>query len=519
MATFTVPATRTQAVPRPLLIAGTVGAVVAVGYLLAPPMGPDYAAQLAHAELAKQHWPALLDFRWYGGYHPLGYSVLSPPVSALLGVRVATAVGYLASVLLFAALLMRIGAVRPIAGAVVAALCFTGNLANTRTAFTLGVAAGLAALLALTYRRMGLAVILAAIVALTSPVAGLFLGLGGAALMFVGSRRHGIALGAGALVPTVAVGLTFGNGGHMNYALHDAKTAVVLCLLLAALCWDRPVVLWGALLAIVLVVTAYLLPTPVGKNADRLPELFALPMIVGFARIPLTVLATVTLVLLAALPSRAADAVRSDPALDEAFYEPLVEQLTDRQVAGPVEVVPISLHGETAFVAAHIPLARGWLRQVDIDRNPLFYDGTIDRLTYQQWLNDNAISWVAVARAPHDWAGYRETTLVRQGLPYLQPVWSDETWILFAVANSRPVVSAPGQVLTRDAVSLTLALPTPGAYDVRIRPSRFLSASSGCVRASPDGWTELVVDEPGTVRLHGSLLPRHCPATTWDRDA
>jgi hypothetical protein len=34
----------------------------------------------------EQHWPALLNRTWYGGFDPLGYSVLSPPVMALLGV-------------------------------------------------------------------------------------------------------------------------------------------------------------------------------------------------------------------------------------------------------------------------------------------------------------------------------------------------------------------------------------------------------------------------------------------------
>ena len=72
-------------------------------------MGRDLSAQLAYAQLAEQHWPELLDLRWYGGFDPLGYSVLSPPVMALLGVRLTTALGYVLSVVLFAALLKRTG--------------------------------------------------------------------------------------------------------------------------------------------------------------------------------------------------------------------------------------------------------------------------------------------------------------------------------------------------------------------------------------------------------------------------
>ena len=70
-----------------IIFAGSIAVVFAVGYLLVAPMGRDLSAQLAHAALAREHWLALLDLRWYGGFDPVGYSVLSPAVMALLGVR------------------------------------------------------------------------------------------------------------------------------------------------------------------------------------------------------------------------------------------------------------------------------------------------------------------------------------------------------------------------------------------------------------------------------------------------
>ena len=106
-----------------VLASGSLAVLVAIAYLLAPPMGRDYSAQLAHAELAKQHWPELLDLRWYGGFDPLGYSIWSPPVMALLGVRLTTALAYVVSVVLFAALLKRVQVARPVLGAVTAAVC------------------------------------------------------------------------------------------------------------------------------------------------------------------------------------------------------------------------------------------------------------------------------------------------------------------------------------------------------------------------------------------------------------
>ena len=122
-----------------IVIASSIAVLVAAAYLLAAPMGRDLTAQMAHAELAQQHWPVVLDLRWYGGFDPLGYSVLSPLVMALLGVRVTTALAYVACVMLFAALLKRTAVARPLAGAITGAVCLTGNLVVTRTTFELGL--------------------------------------------------------------------------------------------------------------------------------------------------------------------------------------------------------------------------------------------------------------------------------------------------------------------------------------------------------------------------------------------
>ena len=134
-----------------------------------------------------------------------------------------------------------------------------------------------------------------------------------------------------------------------------------------------------------------------------------------------------------------------------------------------------------------------------------------EREDVPRWLHDNAISYVAVSKGPYDWAATDEAALVRRGfLPYLEPVGWDATWTLYAVRNARPVVQPPGRVIARDAVSLTLDLPSPGEYQLRVHWSRYLSASNGCVRPADDGWTTVVADQPGTVKIEGSWMPRHC---------
>ncbi len=492
--------------------AGSIAVLFAIAYLLAAPMGRDLSAQLAHAQLAELQWPALLNLRWYGGFDPLGYSVLSPPLMALLGVRLTTALAYVASVVLFATLLAKTKVVRPMGGAITAAVCLTGNLVTTRTTFALGLAVGLGALLAFVSGRLRVSSVLSCLAALTSPVAGLFLGVAGAALFLSGRRRNGMTLGLSALVPTIAVAIGFGNGGYQTFALMHAVMGVLVCVAVAGLCWRLPVVRWGGLLSAGMVAAAYLLPTPVGTTVTRLPELFAAPVIVAVAAFSLLGIIAATTSVVLALPPVSVTEVkeRGDPVLSAEFYAPLLHELVDHEVAGPIEVVPTLRRGEAAFVAPVTAIARGWSRPVDTRDNPIFYDGTLNADTYRQWLDDNAISYVALPNGPYDWTAPEEATLVRRGLPYLRTVWSSPTWSLYAVTNPRPVISPPGRVVARDGVSLTLSLPEPGEYVLRVRWSRYVSASRGCVRQADSGWTTVVVDNPSIVKIKGSLAPRHC---------
>jgi hypothetical protein len=489
-----------------------VGTTLAVAYLLAPPMGADLSAQVAWAEVAERGWPALLDLRWYGGVNPLGYSVLAPPLMALLGVRLATAVGYLAGVVVVTALFQRVPVRRPVAGGVVAALGLAGNLASSRTTFVLGLAIALGALLAVAYHRRWLAVLLAVLTALTSPVAALFLMLAGVALALSGHRRTGIRLSASAAGPTIIVGLLFGNGGLMPFGPVQAAFAVLASLIVVAACWDVPVVRWAALLSAVVVVVAYVVPNPVGSNAARLAELLAPAALVAVSGLPGRAVAALGVIVMVPQPLLYLDEVRArgEAALDPAFYAPLAEQLEARRISEPVEVVPMRRHGEAAAIASVVPLARGWIRQVDVGRNGVFYDGSIGEGTYRRWLDNNGVAWVALARGEHDWAAGKEAALVRAGLPYLRPVWANQTWTLYEVTDATPVVTPPGRVLGRGPDSLTLELPAAGKYDLRVRWSRWLSASAGCLERGPEGWTRVVVEQAEVVRLTSRLMPRPC---------
>ncbi|SBT45187.1 hypothetical protein [Micromonospora auratinigra] len=529
--------------------------------LTLPATGSDLSAQVARAGFFAAHGAAPVDLRWYGGVHPWGYSLLSPPLMALLGVRLTGALALLASATALAALLVRTRVPRPLLGGLVGVLTIAGNLVSGRVTYALGVAFGLAALLALTlpagavrsrWWRGGLAVPAALFASAASPVAGLFVGLAGVALLLTRRYADGLLLAVPAAVPIAVTGLLFGEGGWMNISGTDTLHAVVTSLLAAALVGYRPVRV-GALLSAAGVLAAALLHTPVGLNATRLVVMFALPVLAAAARLPERLTRRLPARLAppphrtsGSTPDRAAGARRGpaaralpgavglvallaavawwqppvvaadlgsadDPTADPAYFAPLRAELTRRGLTGRVEVPPTRNYWEAARLG-EVPLARGWLRQADIARNPLFFTtvpgatGTGVPLTadsYRAWLADHAVQYVAVPDAELSWVGRPEAELVTGGLPYLTEVWSDPHWRLYAVTDPTPLVGAPGELLRQDAATVTFRAAGPGRVPVRVRHDRWLTVSGGATLAPDGDWTMVTVPRAGTYTLGG----------------
>src|SRR3954454_16767001 len=82
------------------LLAGAIAGT----YLLVAPQSADLAAQVYRAGLFSRTGFLLWDNAWYGGHPMLGYSVLFPPLGALLGVRLVGAVSVVAAAGLFGVL-------------------------------------------------------------------------------------------------------------------------------------------------------------------------------------------------------------------------------------------------------------------------------------------------------------------------------------------------------------------------------------------------------------------------------
>ncbi|GAA4451472.1 hypothetical protein [Phytohabitans houttuyneae] len=528
----------------------TVGATAALATALAatflalPKMGSDLSAQVARADFFADHGLTFIDLRWYGGTNQFGYSLVSQPVMALLGVRVTGALALVGAAVAFAALLVRTGVPRPLLGSLVGAVCIAGNLVSGRVTYALGVAFGLAALVALVSglrHRLLLAGGLALLASATSPVAGLFVGLAGVALMLgkrpggrAGpSRQVGLLDGAvvalAGAVPLGVTALLFGEGGWMNISRTDATHAIVTSLAVALLVTYRPVRA-GALLSAAGVLAAALVHTPVGLNATRLAAMFALPVLAACARVPRMPrgvrspriharirlprrtrnrLAAAGLVVTLAAgywwqpPVSWADLRDAgNPTSDPAYFAPLLAELRARRPAGRIEVPPTRDYWEAAYLDG-FPLARGWLRQVDIERNPLFFEsvpgasGTGVALTpdgYRAWLADNAVTYVAVPDAELSWVGRTEAALVPR---VLQQVWAGGHWRLFAVPDPTPIVAPPATLVTSDAATLAFDTPVGGDVRVRIRHSRWLAIDGGATLTRDGEWALARVPGPG----------------------
>jgi hypothetical protein len=516
----------------------TVGATAALAtalaaaFLASPRMGSDLSAQVARADFFAGHGFTPVDLRWYGGTNQFGYSLVSQPVMALLGVRVTGALALVGAAVAFAALLVRTGVPRPLLGSLVGAVCIAGNLVSGRVTYALGVAFGLSALVVLVsgprYRLVAAAG-LALLASATSPVAGLFVGLAGVALTLGRRRRDGVLLAAAGAVPLGVTALLFGEGGWMNISRTDTIHAIVTSLAVAVLVGFRPVRA-GALLSAAGVLVAALVHTPVGLNATRLVAMFALPVLAAAARTPRlprgvrapriharirlprrtrTRLAGAGLVAVLAAgwwwqpPLVWADLRDAgNPTSDPAYFAPLLAELRARRPAGRVEIPPTRDYWEAAYLDG-FPLARGWLRQVDIDRNPLFFQtvpgasGTGVALTpaaYRAWLAESAVTYVAVPDAELSWVGRAEAALAPRLLP---EVWSGGHWRLYAVPDPTPIVAAPATLVVSDAASLTFDAPAAGEVRVRIRHSRWLTVGGGASLARDGGWTVARVPAPG----------------------
>jgi hypothetical protein len=508
-----------------------VAALGAVAYLLLDPATADHAAQEYRAGLVRDAGLGLWDNGWFGGHHTPAYSVLSPGLGALLGVRLAGALAAVAAAGLFGLLAQRHwGAAAGKVAAVWFAVGAIATLVSGRVTFLLGVALGLGALLALQRARPLLACALATLTTLASPVAGLFLALALAALSFGAggpARRISRALVLAALGPAAILAILFPEGGTEPFVASAFWPALVAIALVAAALPARERALRaGAAVYALTCIAAFVFATPLGGNVTRLGALLAGPVLAGSllavrAR-PVTALRRPAFLLAAlALPlaywqlyPAVRDVVRAsgDPSTSAAYHAPLVRFLQRRAGTFRVEIPLTANHWEAAHVAPHVALARGWERQLDRRYGALFYDGTLSAATYRAWLDEHAVAYVAVPDAPLDYSSLDEAKLVAAGLPYLRPAWRSAHWRVFAVRRPKPLVAGAADTITLRSDGFTIHARRRGNALVRVRHTRWWAVTSGraCVEPGAGGMTRVRVLRPGTISVQARLTGPAC---------
>ncbi|MEU9349620.1 hypothetical protein AB0D65_01025 [Streptomyces griseoloalbus] len=508
----------------PLLATLPVLPLYALWWALLATGGGDLAAQDAWAGFAARHGSSAYNLFWYGGMHTANYSLISPYLMAAFGVRALTVASGITASWLAAVLIQRAPLRRPVAPALIASLALWCNVASGRTTFALGVAFGLAACLFLAQRkRLVLAGAYAALATMASPVAGLFLAVVGAGFLIDRQRGPAMAL---LCPPALVVGVTsalFPFTGEQLMPAPRIWPPAFLGLAVAVLAppaWR--VARWsGAVYAVGTVVT-YLVPSPVGTNVERFAE-YAAPVVLLTALLAQPRLRVLRRNLLVAalvfsvgwLGKKTVDdlavstAVPAWAAQTRGVVEALDGLGADRS---RVEVVPARNHREAAKLAPYVHLARGWNRQLDMERARLFYDGSFSAAAYREWLDRWAVGFVVLPNGLPDGFAREEARLIRHDRPdWLLPVWHDAHWQVFRVRDAVPLVSAPGTVVRTSSADLVLRVSRPGAVTVRIAYSPWLRSDGGGCLSREGEFTRLTVAAPGEYRISSEYGPSPAP--------
>jgi hypothetical protein len=498
---------------RELLVGAAVTAIIGALVVAVGPAPGDAAVHLYRTFLVR-HGIFVWDNLSYSGWYPLtSYSLLYYLPTEVVGNLPLVFAAAVASTVLFSSIAMRewgSAALWParVFGVLAAAPMFTGLFA-----YSLGFTAMLGTLKLLQLRRHRLAIIPAVLTVGFSPLAFVFLCL--IVVSYVAVRRGisrrrvwfaaGLALAAG--VEGAALILFRTSQGVYPFHWIDFLGVMIVSALgvlvarhaRAAAPLTAFFALWG--LGSVLF---YVVPSPLGDNWTRLgafvfPLMLLTASLAGFRPRRLIVLALACAFTYNLVPYLLLIPSRLDNETQQASYwAPAIHYLrTNDQPGFRVEVVPTAEHWEADWIPkAGIPLVRGWYRQTDEVDNPILYSKALDPRTYVEWLRQNAVRYVLLARtAPLDWdGGPREAAIVRSRATGLQLVFRSKNWLIYELPHATPLLTGPRHpVVTAFGHTVTSGrVFGPGRYLLRVHYNPYWHLQgAGCVAQGPDRMTVL----------------------------
>ena len=510
-------------VPPAALMLGALLAVWIVWY----PHSPDLAAQAYRTHLFSVNGFTLWDNNWYAGHYLLDYSVLFPPLGALLGLRAVGAIAVCLSTVMFARLAREHFGTRAPAASALFAIGAAGDLFIGRLTYALGVTFAVAAVLAVGPPSLpagGAAVTAPAAPRVPSPRCSWR--SPPVRICSPTERSSGRAvLGGPAVAVTLVLTLLFSDGGYETFSLTSLLAAAGSTLVLLLLLPSRERLLrTGALLYLAPLVVSYVVRFPMGSNAVRLGALLAPALLIGAVSIPDARRALGAArtgrrtrraparppsrrgrpVSCSARPRRRSCRGRSTvrscsrssrPPIRRrtwSYYRPVTHFLSARQDGTPmrIEVAFTSSHWDATVLGRQFDLARGWERSSTCATTSSSTTGRSPppRTSAGCWPPACASSssptrhWIRPAwpRRAHP-----------HGLPYLHEVFASAHWRVFAVAGAQPLASRHGRLTALDADGFTVEARTAGSFLVRVRYTPFWRVTGGAatVGAASDGWT------------------------------
>jgi hypothetical protein len=492
--------------------------VLGIAYWIVSPPSADLAAQEYRVDLAKRSGFVLWDNAWYAGHHIPGYSILFPPLGSLATAQIIGVLAAIACAWTFGRIAQDHWGDDGTLGAWWFAAGISGMLLTGRLTFALGLAFGLAAVrLASRDTRTGrvAAPIAAVLTTLASPVAGLFLAMGAGAWFLVDRARRwdAVAIFVAALLPALALSVAFPEGGIEPFHAKSFWPALGVLVVLAIILPRREKLLRAGVIVYALACTlSFVVETPMGNNVTRLGALFAGPLLACVLwprhRVLLLVCSLPLVYWQFLAPVQDWSRTAGDPSVHYGYYTGLLDELEAKRDSQPpfrIEVPFTRSHWETRYIAPHLHLARGWERQLDIERNDLFYGGTLTPARYRTWLDDHGVRYVALPKdTTLDHSAIAEAQLIAHGLPYLHRIWQDEHWTVYEVADPTPIAEGGATLIHLSSDGFTLRATRPNTttvVHVHWTPYWELEKGTGCVEKAPGDWTRVRLTSTGRAHV------------------